>query len=71
MFPVKTPEGKSKAVEYLLPHIKRVPQAIVRDELANNLAQRLGIDSALVRVITLSTRLSPTFTTTWAITPPS
>jgi DNA primase len=49
MFPVKTPEGKSKAVEYLLPHIKRVPQAIVRDELANNLAQRLGIDSGLVR----------------------
>jgi len=49
MFPVKTPEGKAKAVNYLLPHIKRVPQAIVRDELANNVAQRLGIDSALVR----------------------
>jgi DNA primase len=49
MFPVKTPEGKAKAAEYLLPHIKRVPQAIVRDELANNVAQRLGIDSALVR----------------------
>src|SRR6202022_172043 len=49
MFPVKTPDGKAKAVNYLLPHIKRVPQAIVRDELANNLAQRLGIDSALVR----------------------
>ena len=49
MFPVKTPDGKSKAVSYLLPHIKRVPQAIVRDELANNVAQRLGIDSALLR----------------------
>jgi DNA primase len=49
MFPIKTPEGKAKAAEYLLPHIKRVPQAIVRDELANNVAQRLGIDSALVR----------------------
>jgi DNA primase len=49
MFPVKTADGKAKAVNYLLPHIKRVPQAIVRDELANNVAQRLGIDSALVR----------------------
>ena len=49
MFQVKTPEGKAKAVNYLLPYIRRVPQAIVRDELANNVAQRLGIDSALVR----------------------
>jgi DNA primase len=49
MFPIKTPDGKAKAVEYLLPHIRRVPQAIVRDELANNVAQRLGIDSALLR----------------------
>jgi DNA primase len=49
MFPVKTPEGKAKAVNYLLPHIRRVPQAIVRDELANNVAQRFAIDSALVR----------------------
>jgi DNA primase len=49
MFPVKTPEGKAKAVNYLLPYIKRVPQAIVRDELANQVAQRLSIDSALVR----------------------
>ncbi len=49
MFPVKTPEGKSKAVQYLLPYIRRVPQAIIRDELANDVAQKLGIDSALVR----------------------
>lgn len=48
-FPVKTPEGKAKAVNYLLPYIRRVPQAIVRDELANDVAQRLGIDSALLR----------------------
>ena len=48
-FPVKTPEGKAKAVNYLLPYIRRVPQAIIRDELANDVAQRLGIDSALVR----------------------
>jgi DNA primase len=49
MFPVKTAEGKAKAVTYLLPYIKRVPQVIVRDELANNVAQRLGIDSAILR----------------------
>jgi DNA primase len=48
-FPVKTPEGKAKAVNYLLPYIRRVPQPILRDELANNVAQQLGIDSALVR----------------------
>src|SRR5579884_184462 len=48
-FPVRTPEGKAKAVNYLLPYIRRVPQAIVRDELANDVAQKLGIDSALVR----------------------
>ena len=48
-FPVKTPEGKAKAVSYLLPYIRRVPQAIIRDELANNVAQQLRIDSALVR----------------------
>src|SRR6185312_4037075 len=48
-FPVKTPEGKVKAVNFLLPYIRRVPQAIVRDELANNVAQKLGIDSQLLR----------------------
>ncbi|HET9741252.1 MAG TPA: DNA primase [Terriglobales bacterium] len=48
-FPVKMPEGKVKAVNFLLPYIKRVPQAIVRDELANNVAQKLGIDSTLLR----------------------
>ena len=48
-FPVKTPEGKAMAVNYLLPYIRRVPQAIIRDELANDVAQKLGIDSALVR----------------------
>ncbi len=49
MFPVKTPEGKSKAVNFLLPYIRRVPQAIIRDDLANDVAQKLGIDCALVR----------------------
>src|ERR1700678_2265418 len=32
-FPVRSAEGKVKAVNYLLPHIQRVPSRIVRDEL--------------------------------------
>ena len=48
-FPVRSPEGKQKAVNYLLPHIQRVPSRIVRDELAQEIAQKLGIDSAVLR----------------------
>ncbi len=48
-FPVRTPEGKVKAVNYLLPHIQRVPSRIARDELANEMSQKLGIDSAVLR----------------------
>ncbi|HEY6768271.1 MAG TPA: DNA primase [Candidatus Sulfotelmatobacter sp.] len=48
-FPVRSAEGKSKAVNYLLPHVQRVPSRIVRDELAHEIAQKLGIDSAVLR----------------------
>lgn len=48
-FPVRTPEGKVKAVNFLLPHIQRVPSRIARDELANEISQKLGIDSAVLR----------------------
>jgi len=48
-FSVRGAEGKVKAVNYLLPHIQRVPSRIVRDELANEIAQKLGIDSAVLR----------------------
>jgi DNA primase len=48
-FPVRSPEGKVKAVNYLLPHIQRVPSRIVRDELSHEIAQKLGIDSAVLR----------------------
>jgi DNA primase len=48
-FPVRSGEGKVKAVNYLLPHIQRVPSRIVRDELAQEIAQKLGIDSAVLR----------------------
>src|SRR6266699_1705921 len=48
-FPIRSAEGKVKAVNYLLPHIQRVPSRIVRDELAHEIAQKLGIDSAVLR----------------------
>lgn len=48
-FPVRGAEGKVKAVNYLLPHIQRVPSRIVRDELAREVAQKLGIDSTVLR----------------------
>jgi DNA primase len=48
-FAVRSAEGKVKAVNYLLPHIQRVPSRIVRDELAHEIAQKLGIDSAVLR----------------------
>ena len=48
-FPVRSAEGKVKAVNFLLPHIQRVPSRIVRDELAREISQKLGIDSAVLR----------------------
>jgi DNA primase len=48
-FPVRSGEGKAKAVNYLLPHIQRVPNRIVRDELAEEIAQKLSVDSAVLR----------------------
>lgn len=47
-FPAKTPEGKVKAVNFLLPHIHRVPSRIARDELAKEMAQKLNIESAML-----------------------
>jgi DNA primase len=48
-FPVRSAEGKKQAVNHLLPHVQRVPSRIVRDELAQEIAQKLGIDSAVLR----------------------
>jgi len=48
-YPVKTPEGKVKAVNFLLPHLQRVPSRILRDELAADVAQKLALDSAILR----------------------
>src|SRR5262249_49402448 len=47
--PVRSAEGKARAVNYLLPHIQRVPSRIVRDELAEEIAQKLGLDRSVLR----------------------
>src|SRR5258708_18643790 len=62
MFPVKSPEGKQKAVNFLLPYIHHVPSRIVRDSLTNDIAQKLGIDSGVLRqeFRTAATRRSST-----------
>ena len=49
MFPVRAPEGKKNAVNYLLPHLHHVPNKIEREALANDIAQKLGIDSEVLR----------------------
>jgi DNA primase len=49
MFPVRNSESKIKAVNHLLPHIQKVPSRIVRDELALEISQKLGIDSTVLR----------------------
>jgi DNA primase len=49
LFPARTADAKVKALNFLLPHIRRMPNAIKRDEFAADAAQKLGIDSALMR----------------------
>ncbi len=48
-FPPRNAESKIKAVNHLLPHIQRVPNRITRDQLALEIAQKLGIDSKVMR----------------------
>ncbi len=49
LFPARTPEAKVKAVNFLLPHIRRMPSTLLRDAFAADAAQKLSIDSALMR----------------------
>jgi len=49
MFPGASAEQKVKAMNYLLPHIRRIPEKLVRDQFAHDAAQKLGIDSAVLR----------------------
>jgi DNA primase len=49
LFPGRTADAKVKSLNFLLPHIRRMPNPIQRDEFAADAAQKLGIDSALLR----------------------
>ena len=49
LFPARDPKSKTEALNFLLPHIRRIPSRIARDAFAIDAAQALGIDSALVR----------------------
>jgi DNA primase len=49
MFPGGSAEQKVKAMNFLLPHIRRMPQKLARDQFAGDAAQKLGIDSAVLR----------------------
>jgi DNA primase len=48
-FPGASAEQKVKAMNYLLPHIRRMPEKLARDQFAHDAAQKLGIDSAVLR----------------------
>jgi DNA primase len=45
---IKTPEGKVGAANAVLPYLAKVPNPMLRAELANRLAQRLSLDEHLL-----------------------
>jgi DNA primase len=49
LFPGQNSEQKVKAMNFLLPHIRRMPEKLARDQFAADAAQKLGIDSAVLR----------------------
>jgi DNA primase len=48
-FPGNSSDAKIKQMNYLLPHIRRIPQKLERDQFIHDAAQKLGIDSAIMR----------------------
>ena len=48
-FPGASAEQKVKALNFLLPHIRRMKEKLARDQFAADAAQKLGIDSAVLR----------------------
>jgi DNA primase len=49
LFPGASAEQKVKQLNFLLPHIRRIPEKLSRDQFAADAAQKLGIDSAVLR----------------------
>ena len=48
-FPGASADQKLKAMNFLLPHIRRMPEQLARVQFADDAAQKLGIDSAVLR----------------------
>ena len=48
-FPGATSEQKVKQMNFLLPHIRLMPEKLAREQFAADAAQKLGIDSAVLR----------------------
>jgi DNA primase len=44
-----TPEAKLAALNFVLPYLSRVPNALIRSELVADISQKMSIDSAIVR----------------------
>ena len=49
LFPGASAEQKVKQMNFLLPHIRRMPETLARDQFAMDAAQKLGIGSAVLR----------------------
>ena len=49
LFPGAGAEQKVKAMNFLLPHIRRIPEKLTREQFAADAAQKLGIDSSVLR----------------------
>jgi DNA primase len=49
MFPGMGADQKLRQMNYLLPHIRRIPQKLLREQFAADASQKLGIDSAVLR----------------------
>jgi DNA primase len=49
LFPGASADQKVKAMNFLLPHIRRMPETIAREQFAADAAQKLGIGSAVLR----------------------
>jgi DNA primase len=49
LFPGASAEQKVKAMNFLLPHIRRIPETLAREQFAADAAQKLGIASAVLR----------------------
>lgn len=49
MFPGPSAEQKVKQMNYLLPHIRRIPEKLARDQFAADAAQKLGIADSIMR----------------------